>query len=82
MSAYEYAFTLTPGRSSRARSLTIACAAIAAEIAPSGTDITQLNSAAYQEQVANALSAGIEKPLVRADSTGAVVISPVRLESQ
>ena len=37
----------------------IACAAIAAEIAPSGTDITQLNSAAYQEQVANALSAGI-----------------------
>jgi N-acetylmuramoyl-L-alanine amidase len=37
----------------------IACAAIAAEIAPSGTDVTQLNSAAYQEQVANALSAGI-----------------------
>jgi len=30
MSAYEYAFTLTPGGSSRARSLTIACAAIAA----------------------------------------------------
>jgi len=37
----------------------IACAAIAAEIAPTGTDVTQLNSAAYQEQVANALSAGI-----------------------
>jgi hypothetical protein len=30
MSAYEYAFTLTPGRSSRVRSLTIACTAIAA----------------------------------------------------
>jgi len=30
MAAHEYAFTLTPGRSSRARSVTIACAAIAA----------------------------------------------------
>jgi hypothetical protein len=37
MSAYEYAFTLTPGRSSRARSLTIACVAIAAVCVLSST---------------------------------------------
>ena len=37
MSAYEYAFTLTPGRSSRARSLTIAGVAIAAVCVLSST---------------------------------------------
>jgi hypothetical protein len=37
MSAYEYAFTLTPGGSSRARSLTIACVAIAAVCVLSST---------------------------------------------
>ena len=37
MSAYEYGFTLTPGRASRARSLTIACAAIAAVCVLSST---------------------------------------------
>jgi hypothetical protein len=37
MSAYEYAFTLTPGGASRARSLTIACVAIAAVCVLSST---------------------------------------------
>ena len=37
MSAYEYAFTITPGRSSRVRSLTIAGAAIAAVCVLSST---------------------------------------------
>jgi N-acetylmuramoyl-L-alanine amidase len=37
----------------------IACAAVAVEIASPGTDLNQLNSAAYQDEVANALTAGI-----------------------
>ena len=37
MAAHEYAFTLTPGGSSRARSVTIACAAIAAVCVLSST---------------------------------------------
>lgn len=39
----------------------IAAAAIAVEVVPSGADVTQLNSPAYQEQVAAAIAAGVAR---------------------
>ena len=39
----------------------IAAAAIAVEVVPPGADVTQLNSPAYQEQVAAAIAAGVAR---------------------
>ena len=39
----------------------IAGAAVAVEVVPQGSDITQLNSPAYQEQVAAAIAAGVAR---------------------
>jgi hypothetical protein len=56
MSAYEYAFTLTPGGSSRARSLTIACAAIAAVCVLSSTVVMRELVGAPSARAASALT--------------------------
>lgn len=58
MSGYEYAFTLTPGGSSRARSLTIACAAIAA--------VCVLSSAVVMRELVGAQPAAAMAPSVAA----------------
>ncbi len=60
MSAYEYAFTLTPGRASRARSLTIACAAIAAVCVLSSTVVMRELVGA---QPAHAATASLATPV-------------------
>ncbi|HSB75545.1 MAG TPA: N-acetylmuramoyl-L-alanine amidase [Terriglobales bacterium] len=39
----------------------IASAAVAVEVGPSGADVVQLNSPAYQEQVASAIAAGVAR---------------------
>jgi len=39
----------------------IAGVAVAVEVAPQGTDVSQLNSPAYQEQVAAAIAAGVAR---------------------
>jgi N-acetylmuramoyl-L-alanine amidase len=39
----------------------IASAAVAVEVAPSGADVSQLNTPAYQEQVAGAIAAGVAR---------------------
>jgi N-acetylmuramoyl-L-alanine amidase len=39
----------------------IAGAAVAVEVVPPGTDVSQLNSPAYQEQVAAAIAAGVAR---------------------
>jgi hypothetical protein len=57
MPAYEYAFTLTPGRSSRARSLTIACAAIAAVCVLSSTVVMRELVGAQPARAATATAA-------------------------
>lgn len=39
----------------------ISAAAVAVEVVPPGADVTQLNSAAYQEQIAGAIAAGVAR---------------------
>jgi hypothetical protein len=62
MSAYEYAFTLTPGGSSRARSLTIACAAIAAVCVLSSTVVMRELVGAPSARAASALTTPASAP--------------------
>lgn len=76
MSAYEYAFTLTPGGSSRARSLTIACVAIAAVCVLSSTVVMRELVGAQPARAAGVPVAPIAAPAATATTARTWALEP------
>jgi hypothetical protein len=76
MSAYEYAFTLTPGGSSRARSLTIACVAIAAVCVLSSTVVMRELVGAPPARAAGVPVAPIAAPAATATTARTWALEP------
>ncbi len=78
MSAYEYAFTLTPGGSSRGRSLTIACAAIAAVCVLSSTVVMRELVGAPAARAATALTTPTRTPTLTPTAAPATTATAAR----
>lgn len=76
MSAYEYAFTLTPGGSSRARSLTIACVAIAAVCVLSSTVVMRELVGAQPARAATASTTSTAAPAAPAPTAPTWALEP------
>jgi len=76
MAAHEYAFTLTPGNSSRTRSTTIACAAIAAVCVLSSAVVMRELAGAPTARAATATTAIPAAPIVATVTPAAPIVAP------